>query len=78
MTYKHITINRIPVALELAMDDNHNAAVQREERLANTAPELLECLLDVLDADGDLYAMDFNRYRAAIEKATGKVTEDKT
>ena len=46
--------------------------------LIAAAPELLECLLDVLDADGDLYAMDFNRYRAAIAKATGKVTEDKT
>lgn len=40
-------------------------------RLIAAAPELLECLLDVLDADGDLYAMDFNRYRAAIVKATG-------
>jgi len=39
--------------------------------LLAAAPELLACLLDVLDADGDLYAMDFNRYRAAITKATG-------
>lgn len=33
------------------------------------APELLSCVLDVLDADGDLDAMDFDRYRAAIERA---------
>ena len=40
-------------------------------RLIAVAPELLACLLDVLDADGDLDAMDFTRYRAAIAKATG-------
>ena len=39
-------------------------------RLIATAPELLACLLDVLDADGDLDVMDFNRYRAAIARAT--------
>ena len=39
--------------------------------LIAAAPDLLACLLDVLDADGDLDAMDFNRYRAAITKATG-------
>ena len=41
-------------------------------RLIAAAPDLLACLLDVLDADGDLDAMDFNRYRAAIIKATGE------
>jgi hypothetical protein len=40
------------------------------ERLREVNTELLGCVLDVLDADGDLYAMDFNRYRAAIAKAT--------
>jgi hypothetical protein len=40
-------------------------------RLIAAAPDLLACLLDVLDADGDLNAMDFDRYRAAIAKATG-------
>ena len=40
--------------------------------LLAAAPDLLACLLDVLDADGDLDAMDFNRYRAAIAKATGE------
>jgi hypothetical protein len=39
--------------------------------LIAAAPDLLACLLDVLDADGDLNAMDFDRYRAAIAKATG-------
>lgn len=42
--------------------------------LIAAAPELLACLLDVLDADGDLDAMDFDRYRAAIKKATGENT----
>jgi hypothetical protein len=41
-------------------------------RLIAAAPDLLACLFDVLDADGDLDAMDFNRYRAAITKATGE------
>lgn len=40
------------------------------ERLREVNTELLGCVLDVLDADGDLYAMDFNRYRAAIVNAT--------
>jgi hypothetical protein len=39
--------------------------------LIAAAPDLLACLLDVLDADGDLNAMDFDRYRAAIAKAGG-------
>ena len=43
-----------------------------QKRRADLYPELLECLLDVLDADGDLDVMDFNRYRAAIAKATGE------
>jgi hypothetical protein len=40
-------------------------------RLIAAAPDLLACLLDVLDADGDLNAMDFDRYRAAIAKVEG-------
>lgn len=43
-----------------------------DARLIAAAPDLLACLLDVLDADGDLDAMDFNRYRAAVAKATGE------
>lgn len=50
-------------------DETGNAAANA--RLIASAPELLNCLLDVLDADGDLYAMDFARYRAAIAKVTG-------
>ena len=34
-------------------------------------PDLLACLRDVLDCDGDLNSMDFERYRAAIAKAEG-------
>lgn len=45
-------------------------------RLKGLSDELLACLLDVLDADGDLYVMDFDRYRAAVAKATGEVTEE--
>ena len=51
-------------------DETGNATANA--RLIAAAPELLACLLDVLDADGDLDAMDFNRYRAAITKATGE------
>ena len=46
-------------------------AIMANCALIVAAPELLACLLDVLDADGDLDAMDFTRYRAAIAKATG-------
>jgi len=38
--------------------------------LIAAAPDLLACLFDVLDADGDPNAMDFDRYRATIAKAT--------
>ena len=34
--------------------------------------ELTECLIDVLDDDGDLDVMDFNRYRAAVAKVRGE------
>ena len=44
-------------------------------RLIAAAPDLLACLLDVLAAEGDLNAMDFDRYRAAVAKA--KILEDK-
>lgn len=52
--------------------EENNKRNQYNARLIAAAPELLECLLDVLDADGDLDVMDFNRYRAAIAKATGE------
>lgn len=50
------------------------ADIHKDEdaRLLAAAPELLACLLDVLDADGDLDVMDFNRYRATVAKATGE------
>lgn len=51
--------------------DWHPDIMAANARLISAAPELLACLLDVLDADGDLDAMDFKRYRAAIERATG-------
>lgn len=35
--------------------------------------ELYECICDLLDADGDLYAMDFDRYRKALKIAEGKI-----
>jgi hypothetical protein len=44
---------------------------EENARLIAAAPDLLACLLDVLDADGDLNAMDFDRYRAAIAKVEG-------
>ena len=49
------------------------AAVYAQEimRLERINAELLEALKNILDADGDLYAMDFDAARAAIEKAGG-------
>lgn len=35
--------------------------------------ELLNCVKDVLNADGDLDAMDFDRYRQAIHVAYGDI-----
>jgi hypothetical protein len=40
-------------------------------KLMAAAPELLACIEDILDAGGDLNAMDFDRYRSAIALATG-------
>lgn len=51
---------------------NPSPLSEPDARLIAAAPELLACLLDVLDADGDLDVMDFNRYRAAIARATGE------
>lgn len=62
------------VAICYTVERGENAAPREclaNARLISAAPELLACLLDVLDADGDLDAMDFKRYRAAIERATG-------
>lgn len=77
MTYNHITIKRIPVALKLAMDDNHEAAVRREERLANAAPELLIALRALLQDAIELGIYEGNlngsavAARNAIDRATG-------
>ena len=77
MTYQHITIKRIPVALDLAMSDTHNAAVQREERLAHAAPELLVALRALLQDAIELGIYEGNMNgsavaaRNAIDKATG-------
>jgi hypothetical protein len=77
MAYLHITIKRIPVALELAMDDKHNAMVQREERLAKAAPELLAALRALLEDAIELGIYEGNMSgsavaaRNAINKATG-------
>lgn len=60
---------RIPICHSIMGNDLGQA--DANARLIAAAPDLLACLLDVLDADGDLYAMDFDRYRAAIAKATG-------
>lgn len=77
MTYNHITIKRIPVAFELAMDDNHEAAVRREERLANAAPELLIALRALLQDAIELGIYEGNlngsavAARNAIDRGTG-------
>lgn len=54
-------------------DDHNDSETDANALLISAAPDLLACLLDVLDADGDLYAMDFDRYRAAIKKATEEI-----
>lgn len=60
-----------PASMEQGhLNRSYNEVVANAMLIAE-APELLACLIDVLDADGDLYAMDFDRYRAAISKATG-------
>jgi hypothetical protein len=65
---------RMGDAWNIVADDWPAVAVAEVRREADAlliaaAPELLACVLDVLDADGDLDAMDFNRYRAAIAAA---------
>ena len=53
------------VAVACAMPEEESNA-----RLIAAAPELLEALQQILDADGDLNAIDFDMARAAIAKAT--------
>lgn len=57
MTYQHIRIQRIPVALGLAMSDAHNAEVQREERLAQSATALFRALQRAHDETRARYAV---------------------
>ena len=80
MTFKHITINRIPVPLVIAMSDAHEAAVRREERIAHSALYLLDALqqlnaavLMFTDAAKNLDDWpEVTAARAAIAKATGE------
>ena len=60
---------RIPICHSIMGGDLEEA--DANTALIAAAPDLLACLLEVLDADGDLNAMDFDRYRAAIARATG-------
>ncbi len=66
MTDKGTTLYPI-CTINTGWDESEDAA---NARLVAAAPELLACLIDVLEADGDLYAMDFDRYRAALAKVT--------
>jgi len=71
LTYKRGYDRGVFDYCEMDVDSEVEEAVATEDRaLVEAAPDLLACLLDVLDADGDLNAMDFNRYRATIAKAT--------
>ena len=54
-------------------NNNFKSTAEANAKLISEAPELLACLLDVLDADGDLNTMDFDRYRAAVTKAQGGI-----
>lgn len=69
--YNTIFAGRNTHVTRLAVEGKSEEEVEANCALIVAAPELLACLLDVLDADGDLDAMDFNRYRAAVAKATG-------
>lgn len=79
MTFKHITIRRIPVSLDIAMDNAHNAEVMAEERLALAAPDLLKALINLRAAvlfftDAGEYGDGWPEVQAAtdaIVKATG-------
>lgn len=45
--------------------EEHNSVV-------NVNAELLWCIRDVLNCDGDLDSMEFDRYRKAIARAEGR------
>lgn len=77
MTYKHIKITRIPVPMAKVLSDlTYEAEVQHEQRVANTAPDLLELARQVVLAadqnEGDIPADIVSGARAAIAKATGE------
>ena len=75
---EHERLNRIAVALRMAYGIEQLREENKQLRRAvAVAPELLLCLTEVLDADGDLYVMDFDRYRAAIAKAEKEILEHK-
>jgi hypothetical protein len=63
-TYDVISTRSLSTVAKGLSSENHALLIA-------AAPDLLECVKDILDADGDLYAMDFDRYRAALNKATG-------
>lgn len=72
MTYKHIKITRIPVPMAKVLSDlTYEAEVQHEQRVANTAPDLLIALreaVEIIEGTG----LDATTQREAIAKATGE------
>ena len=80
MTYKHITFERIFVGYRTKLSQDYKLAVQREERLADAAPDLLAALRQLVkDADDNAESLKvwyadhphLEAARDAIEKAIG-------
>lgn len=79
MTFKHITINRIPVNMQQAIGDmDYEREVSREQRLAAAAPDLhaaLQFCYEYLDgipesaAGGDDEAMRLARIAKIVLKS---------
>jgi len=73
MTYTKINIEPIPVPLDIALSDEHEAVLNAEYALAYAAPALLTALRDCIDALAilDPAAWSLTQARAAYAEATG-------
>lgn len=66
--------NEAPFVADCQDDSTRDCTPQEVANgyLLAAAPELLACVQDVLDANGDLNMMDFRRYRRALRTAAGR------
>lgn len=65
-------LSAVACVLGTKWDSEGESLGWRNARLIAAAPELLEACEMVLSADGDLYAIDFQQIRDAVNKATGE------